>query len=60
MERRPVFGLLYWLWMIDDDERVAIGGTIDRGNRNTRGKPGTVPPQIPQDLTRVQAQVAVV
>jgi hypothetical protein len=50
---RPLFGLLYQPWMID--EYGAFGGIrIGRGNQSTQRKPAPVPlcpPQIPHDLT---------
>jgi hypothetical protein len=53
---RPLFGLLYQPWTIDDDDCGAIGGMrIGRGNRSTQRKPAPLsicPPQIPHDLTR--------
>jgi hypothetical protein len=52
----PLFGLLCQP-MVDDDECAAIGGTIGRGNRSTRGKPALVslcPPQIAHNLTRAR------
>jgi hypothetical protein len=62
--RRPLSDLFYQPRMIDDDECGAVGGIrIGRGNRNTRREPAPVPlcpPQIPHDLTWVQAQAAVV
>jgi hypothetical protein len=41
--RRPLTGLLYQSWMIDDDECGAISVVrIGRGNRSTRRKPALV------------------
>jgi hypothetical protein len=58
---RPLFGQLYQLRMIDDDECGAVGEVSGRGNRNTRRKPAPLPfcpPQIPQDLTWARTRVA--
>jgi hypothetical protein len=56
---RPLIGLLYQPWMIDDgDDYRAISGTNER-----QGKPASVticPPQIPYDLTRARARTAAV
>jgi hypothetical protein len=55
LARRPLFGLLYQPWMVEDDECGAVGGIrIGRGNRSTRRKPASVPvfsPEIPYELT---------
>jgi hypothetical protein len=50
---RPLFGLLYQLWMVDDDddECGAIGGMLGKGNGSTRRKPAPVllcPPRWPR------------
>jgi hypothetical protein len=50
--RRPLFGLLYQAWMIDDDESGAFGGMIiGRGNRSTLRKHALVPLCSPQKPT---------
>jgi hypothetical protein len=51
--RRPITGLLYQPWMIDDEFGAVVGMTFGKGNRSTRRKPALVPlcsPQIPRDL----------
>jgi hypothetical protein len=57
-----VFGLLYQVRMIDDDECGVVSGMrSDRGNRSTRRKPPAVPlclPQIPHDVTRARSRAA--
>jgi hypothetical protein len=61
--RRPLFGLLYQLWIIDNDECGAVGGMrICKGNRSTRRKRvpfPLFPTQIPHDLTYVRTRVAI-
>jgi hypothetical protein len=61
---RPLFGLLYQLQMIDDDDCGAIGGMrIGRGNWSTWRKTALVPlcpPQIPHDLTWARTRAAAV
>jgi hypothetical protein len=55
-------GLLYQPRMVvDDDECVAVGGMIGRGNRSTQRKLAPVslcPLQIPHDLTRYRTRAA--
>jgi hypothetical protein len=61
--RRPLFGLLYQLRMIDDECRGVHGMRIGRGNRSTRREPVPVPlcpPQIPRDLTWDRTQAVAV
>jgi hypothetical protein len=56
-------GLLYQLWMIDDDYGAVGGMRIGRGNRITRRKPAPVPlcpPQFPHDLTWDRTRAAAV
>jgi hypothetical protein len=52
--RRPLIGLLYQPWMIDDKCGAVGGMRICRGNRSTLRKPALVPlcqSQIPRNLT---------
>jgi hypothetical protein len=61
--RRPLFGLLYQLRMIDDECGAVGGMRIDRGKRSTRRKPVPVslcPPQIPHVLMWARARAAAV
>jgi hypothetical protein len=49
--------------MIYDDDFVAVGGMISKGNRSTRRKPVPVPlcpPQIPHGLARARTRAAAV
>jgi hypothetical protein len=61
---RPMFGLLYQPWTIDDDDDdcgAIRGMRIGRGNRNTQRRPAPLslcPPQIPHDLTRARTRAA--
>jgi hypothetical protein len=51
--RRPVFGLLYQPWMIDDECGAVSGMRIGKGNRSTRRKSAPVlfcPKQMPHVL----------
>jgi hypothetical protein len=57
---RPLTGLLYQAWMIDECGEVG-GMIIGRGNRSTRIKRAPVPlfpPQIPYDLTWARTRAA--
>jgi hypothetical protein len=61
--RRPLFGLLYQPWMMDDDECGVIGGIIGRGNQSTLKKRAPVPlcpPYITYDLIRTRIRVSAV
>jgi hypothetical protein len=52
--RRPLIGLLYQPWMINDEYGVVGIMRIGRGNRSTRRKSATAPlyfTQMPHDLT---------
>jgi hypothetical protein len=46
---------------MDDDECVAVGRVLGRGNRSFRRNPAPIqlcPPQIPHDLARDRTRVA--
>jgi hypothetical protein len=61
--RWPLTGLLYQLWMIDDECGTVSEMRIIRGNRSTRRKPAPVsllPPQIPHVLTWARTRAAAV
>jgi hypothetical protein len=60
---RPLTGLLYQPWMIDDESGAVGGMRIVRGYWSTRRKPAPMPlctPQIPHDLSWARAQAAAV
>jgi hypothetical protein len=62
---RPLNGLLYQPWMMieDDDECIAVGRMLCRGNWSTLRKPAPVlicPPHILPDLIRAQTWATMV
>jgi hypothetical protein len=61
--RRPLFGLLYQSWMMNDDKFGVVGGTIAEENEVIGKKPASVPlcpPQISHYLTWSRNRAAVV
>jgi hypothetical protein len=61
--RYSLFGLLYQLRMMGDDECTAVGGKIGKETRSTRRELASAalcPPRIPRDLTRARTRTETV